>query len=191
MTADSSITVQLQLFFGGDHSVADALLQEILPKLRQIAARELSRERYLAPMSATELINEMWLRNVSKASWQIRDQGHFYAIASLAMRRVLVDAARRRLTQSAADPNIHSNSATADAHQIVEIGIAMESMEREDSDAARVVEMHYFGGFTFAEIAHSTNLTARQVRVRWTRGVKWLKRHFRSKQYSSKVFADG
>lgn len=180
MIDDRSLTQQLHVFFGGDHSAVDALLQEILPKLREIAVRELSRERYIAPVSATELIHEIWLRNISKASWQIRDQGHFYAIASLAMRRVLIDAARRRLSEERIQANGDGNGATADAQQIIEIGILMERLEDEDSDAARVVDMHYFGGFTFTEIAASTKLTVRQVRTRWARGLKWLKTNLKS-----------
>src|SRR5882724_6337707 len=81
----------------GDSAAAEALVREILPKLREIALRELKMERYVAPLTKTELINELWIGHLSKGGWQIRDQGHFYALASLAMRRVLVDLARRRL----------------------------------------------------------------------------------------------
>jgi DNA-directed RNA polymerase specialized sigma24 family protein len=68
------------------------------------------------------------------------------------------------------------DSAADDLQQIVEIGIIMERLEAKDSDAARVVDMHYFSGFTLEEIAHETGLTLRQVRLRWERGVKRLKR---------------
>ena len=63
-----------------------------------------------------------------------------------------------------------------DAQQIVEIGILMERLEARDPDAARMVDMHYFSGFTLEEIATETGLTFRQVRSRWERGLKWLKR---------------
>jgi hypothetical protein len=95
MAADASLTKRLQLFMQGDRAAADALLREVLPRLRDIAVRELKRERYVAPLSKTELINELWVSHLSKGGWQIRDQGHFYALASLAMRRVLVDMAER------------------------------------------------------------------------------------------------
>jgi len=182
-----SLTEQLQSFFQGHQAGADALLREILPKLHEIAIRELSRERYVASVSATELIQEIWLRNISKASWQIGNRGHFYAIASLAMRRVLVDLARSRIAQRRggleaplplAEATTLSSEKT-DARQIVEIGILMERLEEVDSDAARVVDMHYFGGFTLKEISQSTGLTFRQVRTRWERGLKWLKIHLK------------
>jgi len=184
MTADASLTKRLQLFMQGDRAAADALLREVLPKLRDIAVRELKRERYVAPLSKTELINELWVRNLSKGGWQIRDQGHFYALASLAMRRVLVDMARKRLalrrggeeaTFSLDESGPLIGTSVQDAEQIVEIGILMDRLEAKAPDAARMVDMHYFSGFTLEEIAKETGLTLKQVRTRWERGMKWLK----------------
>src|ERR1035437_3528305 len=97
MASYASLTERLNLFMQGNQSVVDALLREVLPKLHEIAVRELKRERYMAPLSKTELIHEVWLTSLSKGGWQIRDQGHFYALASLAMGRVLVARARKRL----------------------------------------------------------------------------------------------
>jgi len=180
-----SLTERLNSFMKGDMAPADALLREVLPKLHEIAVRELKRERYMAPLSKTELIHEVWLSNLSKGGWQIRDQGHFYALASLAMRRVLVDLARRRLAACRGGgemtvPLDHSSavldSPANDLRQIVEIGIIMERLEAKDPDAARMVDMHYFSGFTLEEIAQETGLTLRQVRLRWERGTKWLRR---------------
>jgi RNA polymerase sigma factor (TIGR02999 family) len=181
----NTLTERLNSFMQGDAAAADALLREVLPKLHEIAVRELKRERYMAPLSKTELIHEVWLSNLSKGGWQINDQGHFYALASLAMRRVLVDLARKRLAArrgygEAALPLDESGALTGasvdDAQQIVDIGILMERLEARDADAARMVDMHYFSGFTLEEIAQETGLTFRQVRSRWERGMKWLKR---------------
>jgi len=169
----------------GDAAAADALLNEILPKLRDIALRELRRERYIAPISKTELINELWLSNLAKGGWQIRNRGHFYALASMAMRRVLVDMARKRLTLrrggrestvSLDETEPVLEAPAQDAEQIVEIGILMDRLDSKDADAARMLDMHYFSGFTLEEIASETGLTVRQVRLRWERGMKWLKR---------------
>ena len=189
MPGNISLTERLQLFMQGDSAVVEALLREVLPKLHQIALRELKRERYVAPLSKTELIHEVWLGSLSKGGWQIRDQGHFYALASLAMRRVLVDLARKRLalrrgagetTLSLDESGSVLGTPARDAQQIVEIGILMERLEAKDPDAARMVDMHYFSGFTLEEIAKETGLTARQVRSRWEKGLKWLKRMLQS-----------
>src|SRR5580700_11157118 len=190
MPGNTSLTERLQLFMQGDSAVVEALLREVLPKIHQIALRELKRERYVAPLSKTELIHEVWLSSLSRGGWQIRDQGHFYALASLAMRRVLVDLARKRLalrrgagetTLSLDESGSLLGTPAHDAQQIVEIGILMERLEAKDPDAARMVDMHYFSGFTLEEIASTTGLTLKQVRSRWERGLKWLKRMLHAK----------
>ncbi len=189
MSSYVSLTERLNLFMQGNNSVVDALLREVLPKLHEIAVRELKRERYMAPLSKTELIHEVWLSSLSKGGWQIHDQGHFYALASLAMRRVLVDLARKRLAarRGSGEATLPLDESVAllgdamhDAEQIVEIGSLMDHLETKDPDAARMVDMHYFSGFTLEEIAQETGLTVRQVRSRWERGMKWLKRMLHS-----------
>jgi RNA polymerase sigma factor (TIGR02999 family) len=169
----------------GDSTVVDALLDEVLPKLREIAFRELKRERYMAPISRTELVHEVWISALSKGVWSIRDRGHFYALISLAMRRVLVDMARKRLAvrRGGGETTLPLDEAGPligtfgqDAERIVEIGILMERLEGKDPDAARMMDMQYFSGFTLEEIATETGLTVKQVRSRWERGMKWLKR---------------
>jgi RNA polymerase sigma factor (TIGR02999 family) len=185
MSCNASLTKRLQLFMQGDTTVVDALLDEVLPKLREIAFRELKRERYIAPLSKTELVHEVWIHTLSRGVWNIRDRGHFYALISLAMRRVLVDMARKRLAArrgggEAAVPLDEAGPLIGtfgqDAEKIVEIGILMERLEVQDADAARMVDMQYFSGFTLEEIAKETGLTLKQVRHRWERGVKRLKR---------------
>jgi RNA polymerase sigma factor (TIGR02999 family) len=189
MASQSSLTERLNLFMRGDLGVVDSLLQDILPTLHEIAVRELKRERYMAPVSKTELIHEVWLRNLSKGGWQINDQGHFYALASLAMRRVLIEMARKRLAArrgaGASEVSIeHANAflgtSVVDAQRIVDIGLAMDQLEAKDSDAARVVDMHYFSGFTLREIAEKMGLGVRSVRTLWGRGLKELEKVLRS-----------
>jgi hypothetical protein len=71
-----SLTKQLQSYSGGDREIAETVLREVLPRLHQIAVRELRRERYVTPLSPTELINEVWLRNLRKGGWQINSREH-------------------------------------------------------------------------------------------------------------------
>ena len=188
MNDTRSLTKQLQSFSSGDREIAEAILREVLPTLHQIAVRELRRERYVAPLSPTELINEVWLRSLRKAGWQINSREHFYAIAALAMRRVLVDFARQRLAQRRGDgEKPHSldealsrerseeRTDTSDAESVIQIGMLMERLEKAIPDAARIVDMHYFAGFTLQEIADVTGLTFRQVRHLWEKGRDWLK----------------
>jgi RNA polymerase sigma factor (TIGR02999 family) len=160
-----------------------------MPKLHQIAVRELHRERYIAPLSPTELINEVWLRSLGKGGWQINNREHFYAIAALAMRRVLVDFARQRLALRRGDDHqtfsLEEAAAipgqTPDFESILQIGTLMDQLEETNCHAARVVDMHYFAGFTLQEIANITGLSLRQVRHLWEKGRDWLKDHLLAK----------
>ena len=182
MDRSDSLTKQLQSFSEGDREIAESILREVLPTLHQIAVRELKRERYIAPLSPTELINEVWLRSLRKGGWQINSREHFYAIAALAMRRVLVDFARQRLAHRRGDGEKTSSldegfplAQTSDAETIVQMGMLMERLEKAIPEAARIVDMHYFAGFTLQEIAELSGLTFRQVRRLWERGRDWLK----------------
>lgn len=178
-----SLTEQLRAFSGGDRKAAEDVLREILPTLHQIAVRNLRRERYAAPVSPTELINEVWLRHMHKGGWQIRNREHFYAIAGCAMRCVLVDYARSRLAlkrgaMDAAirlDDSVPEPADTASAEQIVEIGLLMEKLGQAHPKSLRIVDLHYFAGFSFEEIAEITGLSPRQVRHLWDQGRNWLK----------------
>ena len=180
-----SLTERLQQYSGGEREVAEAVLREVLPKLHLIATRELRRERQVAPLSPTELINEVWLRSLRHGGWQVNSRDHFYAIAALAMRRVLVDFARQRLAQrrgGASTPAVQLEDSMTppaanhvDPEKVLEIGLLMERLEKRDLELARIVDMHYFAGFTLGEIADITGLTFRQVRHRWERARDWLK----------------
>ena len=192
--ATASLTEQLQLFMRGDASFANALIKELTPKLREIAQRSLRRERYMAPLSPTELINEFWVSSLSGGGFRIEDRGHFFATASRIMRNTLVDMARKRLAErrggGAATLPLETLSAggglpARDASRIVEIGILMDQLGAELPDSACVVDMHYFAGFTLEEIATETRFTVKQVRGRWKKGLKWLKRRLRSSSKTS------
>jgi RNA polymerase sigma factor (TIGR02999 family) len=186
MAAASSLnlTEQLRRYSGGDRDIAEEVLREVLPRLHKIAVRELRRERFMAPLDPTELINEVWLKNLAKGGWQIASREHFYAIAGQAMRWVLVDFARSRLAQRRGDGQqpvslddlpIVAQQDGHDLESMVQIGSLMEKLAKANLAAARIVDLHYFAGFTLDEIAEITGLTLRQVRHRWEKGRDWLK----------------
>lgn len=184
MTATVSLTEQLQALSGGDRETAEAVLRVILPKLHELAVRNLRKERYVAPVSPTELIHEVWLRHLHRGGWQIRNREHFYSIAAYAMRQVLVDYARRRLAlkRAAFGPAELLDESTAaglagsqNAEQIVEIGLLMDKLSQVHPKARPIVDLHYFAGFSFEEIAQITGLSPRQARHLWNKGRDWLK----------------
>ncbi|HEY3838701.1 MAG TPA: ECF-type sigma factor [Bryobacteraceae bacterium] len=182
--SDPSLTERLRQYSQGDQEIADAVLRQVLPKLRQIAVGQLARERVIAPLSPTELIHEVWLRRIRKGGWQISDREHFYSIAAHAMRCVLVDFARTRLADMRGggeiplpldDSLVQTRWAGIDAQQLIEIGLMMNRLDQTDPSTARVAELHYFAGFTLEESAEIMNLTLRQVRHRWVKAKRWLR----------------
>jgi len=179
-----SLTEQLKHFSGGDRLIAEDVLRRVLPELHRVAVRELRREHKAAPLSPTELIHEVWLRHLRNGGWQINSRQHFYAVAALAMRQVLIDFARTRAAQKRGDGavpvSLSSNASLGgapanDSEALVHVGILMERLEKQDPQTARIVDLHYFAGFTLEEISEITGLTFRQVRHRWERGRDWLK----------------
>jgi len=193
MDDSPSLTEQLRHFSGGDRLIAEAVLRKVLPELHRVAVRELKREHSATPLSPTELIHEVWLRNLSKGGWQINSRQHFYAIAALAMRQVLIDFARIRSAQRRGDGKMPASlnghapvgrADGADAESLVQVGILMDRLEHQDPETARIVDMHYFAGFTLEEMAEITGLTFRQVRHRWERGRDFLKDGLRSNKAS-------
>jgi RNA polymerase sigma factor (TIGR02999 family) len=178
------LTERLRRCSAGDHQIAEAILAEVLPELHRIAVQALRRERYMAPLDPTELINEVWIRNFSKDGWKVESRNHFFALAAQAMRWVLVDNARHRLAQRRRDiqgalPIDEALGAAlaagTDLEEIVHIGVLMEELEKCDRVAARVFDLHYFAGFSLEKIAEISGLTLRQVRSRWDKGRNWLK----------------
>ena len=185
-----SLTERLLRVSQGDRRIADAVLREVLPKLRQIAAAHLGRERAVAPLCPTELIHEIWIRRLAKGGWHIRDREHFYSMAAHAMRCVLVDFARSRLAEVRGggevslpldDSLAEVKWAGIEAVQLVEIGIMMDRLAHDEPLLARVAELHYFAGFTLDEAAGIMRLSLRQVRHLWAKAKRSLQESLSSR----------
>src|SRR5579863_10065 len=97
MTPAISLTGLLQQYGSGNRGIANTVFRRVSPRLRELAARLLWRERFGAPFCATELVNEAWIKGLRFGLGEIKSRDHFYAIAVKVMRQVLVDAARHRL----------------------------------------------------------------------------------------------
>lgn len=187
MNENASLTEKLRHFFAGGEDVADVILTEVLPKLRQIAGRQVKRELHSSPVSTTELIHEVWIRNLHKGNWQIRDREHFYSIAAYAMRQALIDLARRRIAERRGggeptftldDPQRQDAEPPTKSHEdVVILDIAMQRLDHSDQMTARVVDLHYFAGFSLEETGEITGLTLRQVRHRWSKGQAFLRKN--------------
>lgn len=177
-----TLTRLLRRFSGGDQTVADEMLRSVLPELHRIATGMLRRQHGTAAFQPHDLIHEAWAKNLHRGGWKIENRQHFYAIAALAMRNVLIDYARSRTAHrrgsGVAPVDLSRNTEVphpSELQSVVAAGLAMERLEKRDPASARIVDMHYFAGFTLKDIAEITGLKFTYVRQRWEFGRDWLK----------------
>ena len=156
----------------------EAALRELYDELRQLAAIRMAGEAAGHTLQPTALVHEAWLRLAGPGGLQQNrwtDRTHFFRVAALTMRRVLVDHARRHATGkrgAGADhlpfEGLDLPATAADQNaRVVLIDEALSRLEQEDADAARVVTLRFFGGFTNREIADALEVTERTVERQW------------------------
>lgn len=167
----------------GQHAF-DALYAAVYHELHASASRLVGRERRDPLLGPTMLVNEVYLKLFDVTGLPMDDRRHFMNIAARAMRRVLIEHARRR---DAARRGGHWQRITLtnlgvpdfqDDVDIYELHEALEKLAALDERAARVVELRVFGGFTMEEIAASMDLTRRTVQKDWRFATMWLRREF-------------
>jgi len=155
----------------------EASLRELYDELRRLAAARMAGEAAGHTLQPTALVHEAWLRLAGPDGLQSRwtDRTHFFRVAALTMRRVLVDHARRHATGkrgAGADHlpfeelDLPADSADHNT-RVVLIDDALSRLEQEDAEAARVVTLRFFGGFTHREIAAALEVTERTVERQW------------------------
>lgn len=137
----------------------------ILPLLEEIAERHLRGERESVTLEPADLVQEAYLR-LSRLTLPLIDRQHFVSMVSRAMRRVLVDRARRKQAAKRGSrpmritlPCDEGSGFEQDAVQLLELDSLLDDLARADERKARIVEMHYFGGLTRSEMAELTGLS--------------------------------
>lgn len=165
----------------GDTHVSEQLVPLVYDELRRLAAARMAAEKPGQTLDATALVHEAYLRVVgSNNAEHWNGQSHFFGAAAEAMRRIMVDNARRKkslkhggkhLRQTLADP-----SAPQDDDQLLELDEALSKLAEEDAKAARVVEMRYFAGMGHEEIAAALDITVYRARQKWTYARAWLRK---------------
>lgn len=151
----------------------------VYEELRAIASRRMGNERAGHTLQATALVHEAWLRLAGDEASGWRDRGHFYAAASEAMRRILIDHARRVRSQKrggGAQRVTLGTEATPDAQveleaeELLALDEALGRLEREDARAAEVTRLRFFGGLSVEETAQALGISERSVHREWTFG---------------------
>jgi len=156
----------------GDSDARDAAFADIYADLKRIAAAELRRNPG-ATLNTTALVHEAYAKLAANHAGALASRAHFFSLAARAMRQILIDQARSRLAEKRGGREVHTDLDGADAaadrraEELLLINDALEKLAARDERAAKVVEWHFFGGFTFAEIATELALSERTVRSDW------------------------
>lgn len=165
-------------FENSSGSEADGLVAELYDELRTIAHREHYRAGMPQTLQTTVLISEAYMRLQRREGWASRQ--HFLACAATAMRHILIDAARARLTAKRAAEVVPLNEATdtgaTDDGELVRLGEALKALSGIDQDLARLVDCRFFAGFDEKETAQVLGISDRTVRRRWTQARAWIHR---------------
>ena len=169
----------------GDPHAAEQLLPLVYDELRKLAAQRLAQEAPGQTLQATALVNEAYLRlvDVDKAQhWNGR--GHFFAAAAEAMRRILVEQARRKgrqkrgggLRRCDVDAHEPALAAAVEAVDLLALNEALERLEAASPRRAQLVKLRYFAGFTLPEVAELLGISQSTAEADWTYSKAWLKR---------------
>lgn len=179
----SSVTELLDAARRGDERSRDRLFEVVHEELKAIAHRELFRFRRDETFSTTALVNEAYVRLMKNGVLPWKDRLHLLAVASQAMRRLLIDRARERHAlkrgggvRDVGLDDVDEIAAAQASAEILAVGAALEELERVDERLARLVELRFFGGLTDAEIAELLEVTDRTVRRDWVKAKGFLYR---------------
>lgn len=176
----NDITQVLQSVALSDDRATEQLLTLVYDELRRIAAARMAQEQAGQTLQPTALVHEAWLRLVGDGDRTWQNRAHFFTAASEAMRRILIDNARRKASLKRGGGFSRLNiddlelSAMAPDDKILVINDALEKLQAEDPEKARIVIMKYFGGLTNQEVADSLGVTERTVERRWAFAKAWL-----------------
>jgi RNA polymerase sigma-70 factor, ECF subfamily len=178
---DNSITALLAELSSGNREVEERLVPQVLSELRRVAARHLRVERENHTLQPTALVNEAYIRLVQQpqVSWQSR--AHFFATAAHIMRHILVDHARARTAGKRGGPQqqvtLDEALLPADERSIDVLALheAVERLAALDARQGKIIELHFFGGLPFDEIALVLDLSERTVKRDWAMARAWLR----------------
>lgn len=180
----SQLSVILKQIEPGDPEAANRLLALVYEELRSLAAQKMTREAPGQTLQATALVHEAWLRlgGDHQPAWQNR--AHFFASAAEAMRRILIDNARRKRAERhgggaeriALTPESLELAAGMDDDQLLAVHEALDQLAAHDSVKAELVKLRFFTGLTIEEAAQMLNLSAPTAKRYWAYSRAWLYR---------------
>lgn len=176
----SDVTQILERVDQGDTKAAEELLPLVYSELRQLAASKMAQLPPGQTLQPTALVHEAWLRLVGTDEQTWDNRGHFFAAAAEAMRRILIENARRKSRvkrwggQQRLEINDLGLSDTTPDDKILLINEALEKLELDHPTTARMVSLKFFGGMTNKEVAASIGVSERTIERDWAFAKAWL-----------------
>jgi RNA polymerase sigma factor (TIGR02999 family) len=182
----NNVTQILSRITGGDPSAAEQLLPLVYDELRSLAARKLAREKPGQTLQATALVHEAYLRlTQGDPAWQWSDRRHFFATAAEAMRRILVETARRKQTEIRGggraqlpliETDLISNATPA---EILALDEALSRLAAADATVAELVKLRMFAGLSMTEVAKALDISRATAYRHWKFARAWLRAELR------------
>ncbi len=176
----SDITLVLDAINRGENQASERLLPLVYNELRNLATARMLQESAGHTLQPTALVHEAWLRLVGDANQNWKSRAYFFAAAAEAMRRILVEHARRkaRLKYGGGQQRLNIEDVdlaeTPTDDKILLVDDALEQLERANPERARVVVLKFFGGMTNKEVADTLNIGERSVDRHWVCAKAWL-----------------
>ena len=170
----NDVTQILSAIQQGDTRAADQLFPLVYDALRQLAAAKLADEAPGQTLQATALVHEAYLKLVETQAQQWNSRGHFFAAAAEAMRRILVDRARKKHSVKHGGDRVRepldeaSVMAPEVGEDLVALDVALERLAAEDAEAAELVKLRFFAGLTSAQAADALGISPRTADRAWT-----------------------
>ena len=176
----NDITLILQAVGRGENQASEELLPLVYGELRRLAAGRMAKESAGHTLQPTALVHEAWIRLVEDGSRTWENRAHFFGAAAEAMRRILIDNARRkaRIKHGGGQERINLDdldlAAALPDEKMLLMDEALERLRAEDPETAQVVILKFFGGLTNEEIVQCLGSSDRTVRRQWNYAKAWL-----------------
>ena len=176
----SDVTQVLQAIQKGDAKAAEELLPMVYEELRRVAANKMAHEAPGQTLQPTALVHEAWLRLVGNEDARWENRAHFFGAAAEAMRRILIDRARRKHArrhgggQHRVDLEGLELPAAADDDQLLAVHEALDKLETQDRIKADLVKLRYFVGMTIEEAAEVLGISEPTAKRYWRYARAWL-----------------
>jgi RNA polymerase sigma factor (TIGR02999 family) len=176
----SEATLLLTALEQGDPKANEKLLDLVYEELRRLAANKMARESPGQTLQPTALVHEAWLRLVGSNNQQFKNRAHFFSAAAEAMRRILIDRARRKLRVrhggdfERVDLDGLDLAAPGAERELLDVHEVLDKLAKERPIQAEVVKLRYFAGMTNAEIAQVIGVSVPTVKNYWTFARAWI-----------------